>query len=137
MTDQYCDYETTLGTKPCERDSADPCDACAAVFYREILAGGVGMIAMERDRQIEEEGYDAAHDDTHNQSAQLARAGYLYARAASDQIRQNKMNLTIAPVDYPWDQTFWKPDLDRPIRNLVKAGALIAAEIDRLLRRGE
>lgn len=131
-----CDYANGMGTKPCERDSADPCDSCAATFYREILAGGVGMIAMERDRQIEEEGYDSAHDDQYIQ-AELARAGYLYARAAADQIRQNKMNLTIAPVDWPWGQTFWRPDLDNPVRNLAKAGALIAAEMDRLLRRGE
>ncbi len=32
---------------------------------------------------------------------------------------------------WPWFDG-WKPDLSDPIRNLVKAGALIAAEIDRL-----
>jgi hypothetical protein len=35
---------------------------------------------------------------------------------------------------WPWDPSWWKPSPD-PIRNLVKAGALIAAEIDRLQRR--
>lgn len=34
---------------------------------------------------------------------------------------------------WPWDENWWKPSLD-PIRNLVKAGALLAAEIDRLQR---
>ena len=36
-------------------------------------------------------------------------------------------------VGWPWDVSWWKPS-DSPIRNLVKAGALIAAEIDRLQR---
>ena len=33
--------------------------------------------------------------------------------------------------DWPWAKKWWKPS-DDPVRNLVKAGALIAAEIDRL-----
>jgi len=32
---------------------------------------------------------------------------------------------------WPWGSEWWKPSKD-PIRDLVKAGALIAAEIDRL-----
>ena len=32
---------------------------------------------------------------------------------------------------WPWHRCWWKPS-DDPIRNLVKAGALLAAEIDRL-----
>ena len=35
---------------------------------------------------------------------------------------------------WPWDDEWWKPTPDDRIRELVKAGALIAAEIDRLLR---
>ena len=35
--------------------------------------------------------------------------------------------------DWPWGSEYWKPSED-PVRNLVKAGALIAAEIDRLNR---
>lgn len=38
-----------------------------------------------------------------------------------------------APDEWPWDVSWWKPSAD-PERNLVKAGALIAAEIDRLHR---
>lgn len=34
---------------------------------------------------------------------------------------------------WPWATDWWKPS-DDPITNLVRAGALIAAEIDRLLR---
>lgn len=40
-----------------------------------------------------------------------------------------------SPREWPWDASWWKPSPD-PIANLVKAGALIAAEIDRLQRKG-
>jgi hypothetical protein len=40
--------------------------------------------------------------------------------------------LTIMAELWPWDESWWKPG-DR-IRELAKAGALIAAEIDRLNR---
>lgn len=36
-------------------------------------------------------------------------------------------------ASWPFDASWWKPSND-PIRNLIKAGALIAAEIDRLQR---
>ncbi len=36
-------------------------------------------------------------------------------------------------TSWPWDEEWWKPDNDA-VRNLAKAGALIAAEIDRLQR---
>jgi hypothetical protein len=37
-------------------------------------------------------------------------------------------------VAWPWDKGWWKPTPDNRIRELEKAGALIAAEIDRLQR---
>jgi len=36
-------------------------------------------------------------------------------------------------IEWPFSSEWWKPAQD-PIRNLVKAGALIAAEIDHLQR---
>ena len=42
---------------------------------------------------------------------------------------------------WPWDEKFFKPDTtytyDGRIRELTKAGALICAEIDRLIRAKE
>jgi len=35
----------------------------------------------------------------------------------------------------PFDEEWWKPSPDDPVWQLVKAGALIAAEIDRLRRK--
>jgi hypothetical protein len=38
---------------------------------------------------------------------------------------------------WPWDREWWKPTPNNRIRELAKAGALIAAEIDRLQRLEE
>lgn len=88
---------------------------------------GVGLIAAERDRQVSEEGWTPEHDDTHtNGSLVLAAAWYALAEA----VRWNPASVRPA---WPWGRTPPKRDGDR-VRELVKAGALIAAEIDRLHR---
>lgn len=97
---------------------------------------GVELIAAERERQVSAEGWTPEHDDTHTHGEML-RAGMSYAEAARRQVLGGSENHVkrlpdVWPLD--WDDTkFWKPSPD-PIRNLVKAGALIAAEIDRLQR---
>lgn len=88
---------------------------------------GVELIAVERQRQIAVEGWTPEHDDTHAQHEMaLAAFCYLGHIAVTDA-------LNIPTLFWPWEQAWWKPS-DDPIRNLVKAGALIAAEIDRLTR---
>lgn len=94
---------------------------------------GAERIAAERQRQIDGKGYDAAHDDEHvGAEINLAAAQYLDIAFWT----------TIAPKDpgawderacWPWEDSEFKPSRD-PVRLLEKAGALIAAEIDRLLR---
>jgi hypothetical protein len=84
---------------------------------------GVSLIAAERRRQIMTEGWSEAHDDTHDRG-ELAQAAACYA-------------LQHTPVSgrvlcWPWNRDWWKPK--GPIRDLARAGALIAAEIDRLQR---
>jgi hypothetical protein len=39
-----------------------------------------------------------------------------------------------APKHWPWDLNSWKPSPDNRIKELVKAGALVVAEIERLQR---
>lgn len=87
------------------------------------------LIAAERARQIWEEGYSPEHDDEHDDQ-DLARAASCYAA-----IDRHPMLSNGIPGEWP-SSWRWKPGPTR-IRELVKAGALIAAEIDRLLRRGE
>lgn len=93
---------------------------------------GVELIADERERQISQEGYDAQHDDDHD-CGELADAAICYALEAGSLADGFTLNTkSIAFLEHwPFDLGWWKPS-DDPIRNLVKAGALIAAEIDRL-----
>jgi hypothetical protein len=96
----------------------------------ERKGSGVELIAAERRRQVEAEGWTLEHDDQHTDRS-LARAAACYAYppgiTASGPV----------PNHWPWDPEWWKPDPDDSIHNLVRAGALIAAEIDRLQRLEE
>ncbi len=94
---------------------------------------GVELIAAERERQIEEEGWTAEHDDIEHEDGDLAMAGGLYAIEVGIDL---DAPATVPPADWPGDPKWWKPSSD-PLRNLAKAGALIAAEMDRLMRMDE
>ncbi|MDP3853638.1 hypothetical protein [Phenylobacterium sp.] len=91
-------------------------------------------IAAERRRQIEVEGWSPAHDDAHH-SGDLSKAASLYAWAAirPDNDRRYR-GPGFAPPSWPWSAQWWKPG--SPRRMLVKAAALIVAEIERLDRIG-
>lgn len=88
-------------------------------------------IARERERQIEVEGWTHEHDDKHSES-ELAWAAACYAQQAGMGDRKNQDPLF--PVEWPWGIKFWKPTTPR--RDLIKAAALIVAEIERLDRCG-
>jgi hypothetical protein len=106
------------------------------VKIREEKTAGVGLIWHERLRQISVEGWTAAHDDLH-EDCELLDAAICYAGLAGSQLLDGDGGREAAdklPEVWPWDRAWWKPSPD-PIRNLVKAGALIAAEIDRLQRK--
>lgn len=99
---------------------------------------GIELISEERKRQVEQEGWTPEHDDGHTDGEliEAARAYALYAEALSfphtDTFKDLMQGRT--PHDWPWSSEWWKPSQDK-VRNLVKAGALIAAEIDRLQRK--
>ncbi len=91
---------------------------------------GLELIRAERFRVIVEEGWDAEHDDGHV-GGELALAASCYARPP-----YNRPLLGAdLPLGWPWTAVWWKPTPEDRVRELVKAGALIAAEIDRLLRK--
>ena len=97
---------------------------------------GAELIAAERQRQIDVEGWTAAHDDLHEE-CELLDAALCYGGVAGSQILDGDGGAEAKEKmleGWPWDRAWWKPSSD-PIRNLVKAGALIAAEIDRLQRK--
>lgn len=85
---------------------------------------GIELIANERQRQVEVEGWTLGHDDEHDLE-QLVDAAEAYL--CWDDVPK--------PMAWPWDEESWKPTTR--IQNLAKAGALIAAEIDRLQRLEE
>ena len=87
-------------------------------------------IAAERQRQIEGEGFSLSRDDGYVHG-QLARAAAAYAEFAgfSDSWRRNYVG---PPRAWPWGMQWWKPRDRRT--DLVRAGALIVAEIERLDR---
>lgn len=98
---------------------------------------GAQMIIDERSRQIEKEGWSSAHDDGHDMG-ELAEAAISYACLAIAQVmgepKADYVNNHENWSQWPFDAEWWKPSHD-PILNLTKAGALIAAEIDRLQRK--
>lgn len=94
---------------------------------------GIALIAADRRRQIEQEGWTADEDDEYRKD-ELAYAAACYAVPPDAAIRQSDRP---APAMWPWHASWWKPgdgSIDGRIRELTKAGALIAAELDRLLR---
>lgn len=95
---------------------------------------GALLIELERRRQVEQEGWSADHDDGHVRF-ELSRAANSYVLNAAAQVRGPADLASDVPEWWPWGPEAWRPDT--PIRNLVKAGALLAAEIDRLLRLEE
>lgn len=99
------------------------------------------MIARERARQREKEGWSAKHDDDHD-GGELALAAACYvlaepARQPGTAAAWLRVQTDFQWLLWPWDRDSWKPTPEDRIHELVKAGALIAAEIDRLQRAEE
>lgn len=109
------------------------------------MSEGAARIATERQRQIDAEGYSPEHD-LHHTSEELAWAAAVYAAPErifclnvregidSDGVQQGTMTWH-EPWPHGWQQgTNGASDgVPGRIRDLERAGALIAAEIDRLL----
>lgn len=95
-------------------------------------------VINERQRQINQEFYSTENDDEYEQN-ELLRAAVCYAENVvrrgwvfdsnfgPDVYREEEV-----PDLWPWDLDFWKPK--NPRRDLVRAAALIIAEIERIDR---
>jgi len=93
-------------------------------------------IAGERRRQIEVEGWTPAHDDQqYRGELAMAAAAYAYAAGVEDMKRAPYVGGRLAPRGWPWAFEWWKPTDRR--RDLIKAAALIVAEIERLDRAAQ
>lgn len=85
---------------------------------------GIELIAQERDRQIEQEGWSPGHDDMHV-DYELAKAAACYAL--------NKLPNTVQPP-FPWGEHWDKRQKHGHKQSMIIVGALAAAELDRLER---
>ena len=88
----------------------------------EKKKSGVELIQIERQKQIEKYGYTPEHDGMYKGS-QLKFAALSYLNTAI-------FGKNVGEEDWPFEMSFFKPGTE--IACLSKAGALIAAEIDRL-----
>lgn len=104
------------------------------------MSKAVEDVIAERIRQVEAEGWTPEHDDDHDRG-EMALAAAVYARGATlddpDRYVMDEFGLTGTPgnllIAWPWAKSWWKPHSRR--RDLVKAAALIVAEIERLDRK--
>lgn len=79
---------------------------------------GIKLIAKERKRQIKKLGYDKEYDSKYKQNL-LGEAAAAYATTDPDR-----------KEFWPWNESYWKPTPENRVKELIKAGALIAAAID-------
>ena len=126
---------TAVGRAPMQQDS----DLDPGPTPGDLLAWGsqaVLDVAAERRRQIETEGRTTQHDDA-NPAGVMSVAAACYAIGASNALvlAVGDTSTCPAPEVFPWEDAWWKPTTPR--RDLVKAGALILAEIERLDRMAE
>lgn len=94
----------------------------------KYVENGLKVIFEERLRQLHKEKHYLMDDVLYNTENQLTLAASAYALPqlvkGDDSFREDL---------WPWSGDTWKPTPDDRIRELAKAGALIAAEISRLL----
>jgi hypothetical protein len=111
----------------------------ADVLARAGCTPAVLDVVRERIRQQTEEGWTPGHDDEHEDGA-LAAASACYAHTAQFSLRPQNRDQPLPQLDidpivtalWPFDEVWFKPK--NPRRDLVRAAALIIAEIERIDR---
>lgn len=100
------------------------------------LTAATADVLAERKRQVSVEGWTPSHDDSHknNEMAFAAACYAFHAAAASWDLEDcgTEYDSHPAPKSWPWEPEWWKPKSARA--DLVRAGALILAEIERIDR---
>lgn len=112
-----CDRYDQVQHDMWQRRTAAALQNCMTLAARDVL--------QERRRQIEVEHWSPEHDDEHDDGA-LARAAICYADVG------NSLTQEQHDAMWPWSTISWRPKDRR--QNLVRAAALLLAEIERLDR---
>ncbi len=130
--DEYTREHRYLGGGKMGREAGVEAVAILLASRREGEGGAAADVLAERQRQIETEGWTAEHDEGHAPD-DLARAGACYALPSHLlAVIPEDWSCTILEWLWPWEEKWWKPKDRR--RNLVRAAALLIAEIERLDR---
>lgn len=95
----------------------------------DVTSTGAWMVSVERQRQVQKYALDARY--THDE---LLNAAWCYLTEAMPHDHDQGC-AEQPPSEWPWSSLEWSPSTDRA-RNLVRAGALICAELDRLIAAG-
>ena len=100
------------------------------------LSAAASDVMSERHHQITAEGWTPESDDEYV-SGEMAGAAACYAHHVNARgwvfkNRPDDYQSEIESSDWPWSPEWWEPT--SPRRDLVKAGALIIAEIERIDR---
>ena len=127
-------------------------DAIGKYLAKGIRCGVLDDIYAERERQLDVEGWTPEHDDEHD-AGEMAKAAAVYAYTSTlsefqaegwrERLRGPLTEVSIegdktivSPgiirVLWPWAPEWFKPNGKR--RDLIKAAALLVAEIERIDR---
>jgi len=112
-----------------------------------IMKSGIELITAERQRQIEVKGYNAEHDEMESAFQLSTAAGMYIANAINTDFEDHThydgkgdcARFQLRQIDtkkwgeeWPWEDKDGRDKAD-VLTSLVKAGALVAAEIDNIL----
>ena len=99
----------------------------AREIMQQTLTDAARDVLAERRRQVEAEGWTPEHDDRHF-NGEMAVAAACYADPVTGYLDPR----ISVPRRWPWLRSWWKPKDRRS--NLVRAAALLLAEIERIDR---
>ena len=116
----------------CKNNRIAPPAATTVPNSSEVAA--IDLIARERQRQISAEGWTPDHDAEHDHG-ELAIAAACYAVEGTDaEVRYPYFDAGDDDRGWPWDADWDKRKKHDRARQLVIAGALIVAELERIAR---
>jgi len=101
------------------------------------LSKAINDVLAERERQKNIKGYSTDHDDAYEQN-ELVRAASEYTnqvvgRSWIFETHPSLYRSEVASDFWPWDACYWKPK--SPREDLIRAAAILIAEIERLDRK--
>lgn len=95
---------------------------------------GASIVAKERLRQIEKFDWSPAHDDQYKDGELLVYAQYWMSMLELTEVREYVKKFLQSLGQSGWGDEWFKYDERTPVERLARAGALVAAEIDRVGR---